>query len=296
MNIKHNVKQFGRKHGLAASLAVALIGVVGMTTADAATGRDAALPADSVTGPVQVKDGTLYCADFAVGLCDWMLTTPSGSIHESSLDAALKVKVNQIGSGPQGPAGPAGPAGAQGAQGPKGDKGDSAIVTVSAATALTNRPDSGTAGTWANDTLSRNVSVTKHGAVDAAKCGPTATECYLYYVSGTDTGTFATVPGWKTPGAGANGAGNVSGSVSGAFKGQFYATSATPDPSLVDATVNGAAHPTAQWAAMFFPATVTVTDTELRDWGWTYKAPEFCNTWVNAKAGNTGDITGVNAC
>lgn len=263
--------------------------VVPPHTAPSALAAPAPLAKDSVTGPGQVKDGTLYGADLAPGMVSWFTTVWDNTV------TSVGVKDGSLQLADFSPAAIAGLKGAKGDTGATGAAGASAIVSVSAATSLTNRPDSGTAGTWALDTLSRNFTITKHSAVDADKCGAAATECYLYYASGTDTGTFATVDGWKSPGAGVVGAGNMTGTVSGAIKGQFYATSATPDPSLVDATVDGAAHPTARWAAMFFPSSVTVTDIDLRDWGWTYNT-SICNKWVNAKAGNSGDITGVNAC
>jgi hypothetical protein len=108
----------------------------------------AALPANSVTGPVQVKDGTLYQADLApafvkalYGVYNNTVTTPSivnGAVTEGKLSADVQAKLNKVATGEQGPkgdtglTGPQGPVGADGAkgdtgapgeQGPKGDTG-----------------------------------------------------------------------------------------------------------------------------------------------------------------------------
>ncbi|MDX6295084.1 MAG: hypothetical protein QOH50_4159 [Kribbellaceae bacterium] len=266
-----------------------------------AAGSTPALPANSVTGPVQVKDGTLYQADLApafvkalYGVYNNTVTTPSivkGAVTEDKLAPAVQDKLNAVGTGGVGPAGPAGPA---------GKDGKDAIVSVTALTSLTNRPDSGNNGDWAKDTLTRTVAITKQSAVPASNCGPTATTCWFYTGSLIDSGTFTTIDSAKSPGSKPAAAinGSVQGSVSGGTKLEFYASSETPNPSLVQGTVDGGAYPTSTWAKQFFPANVTVTDAKLLDWSWTYTAtaPKTCEKWVNALAGNTGDITGVNAC
>lgn len=272
-------------------LAGALITTVALTSADAAT---ITVPPNSV-GSAQIRNGSIGTSDWYGPALAWVRANPTG-VKYSQLDPALKAKVDAVGSGAQGPAGPAGPAGATGPAGPAGPKGDSALVSVSAMSSLTNRPDSGTHGTWATDTLTRNISITRQHATNSSNCGPTATTCWFYTGSIADNGTFVTVAGANSPEAGTAIAGVVNGTISGASKIEFYASSDSPNPALVDATVNGSAHPTAQWAAMFFPAGTKVTDSDLLDWAWTYGAPATCEQWVNGKAGNTGDITGTNGC
>lgn len=292
-NVITGAKKFARKYGTAAATTALLVGVVGAVSADAS-------PGDGPYTGSNIVDGTLWMSDLSPSANTAYLSTydntvrsisvVNGSLGQVDFDAATNAKINAVGTGEQGPAGPAGPAG------PQGPKGDSAIVSVTAMTSLTNRPDSGLHGTWALDNLVRQFSITRASAVPAANCGPTATKCWFYTGSLADSGTFASVAGADSPQAGTPITGTVTGSVTGAAKLEFYATSDAPDPALVDATVSGAAHPTAQWAKMFFAAGTTVTDADLKDWGWDYTDPELCNHWVNAKAGNTGDITSVNAC
>jgi hypothetical protein len=173
----------------------------------------------------------------------------------------------------------------------------SALFTVTANSSLVDRPDSGLHGDWATDKLMRTVSITRQHAAEAAKCGGTAAVCWFYTGSIGDTGSFKTINKASSPQAGVDINGIVRGNVIGAAKIEFYASSDEPDPTLVDATVNGSAHPTATWAKMFFKPGTVVTDSTMTDWGWTYDSLDnTCEVWVNAKAGNTGDITGINAC
>lgn len=224
----------------------------------------------------------------------------NGSLGEIEFDAATKAKLNKVGTkgdkGATGAQGPKGDTGATGPAGPAGANGNDAILSVTAASSLSDRPDSGAHGTWAKDALTRTVAITRQHAAKASECGGGATKCWYYTGSIVDNGSFTTVDGGKSPEAGADIAGTVSGTVAGASQIEFYASSNAPDPSKVDATVTGAAHPTGEWVKMFFPAGTVVTESDLLDWAWTYTAPATCEKWVNAKAGNTGDITGVNAC
>lgn len=296
-----NIKTLPWGKILPVGLTAGLLGAVALTAAVSADAAPAATPPapGSITGSM-VKDGTLYGADMNPAVVKWFTGTwnntvvsdsvKDGALQEKDFSDAVKTKLNQIGTGAQGPKGDTG------ATGPAGKDGKDAIVSVTAMSSLTNRPDSGGHGDWATDTLTRNVSITRASAVDADKCGAAATVCWLYTGSIADNGTFTTITGAMSPNAGDLIAGTVNGTVTGAAKIQFYASSDAPNPALVDATVDGSAHPTGEWAKMFFPAGTVVTVADMRDWGWTYDAATICNKWVNAKAGNTGDITGVNAC
>jgi hypothetical protein len=276
--------------------AVLLLGGGSATAADRAA--TAALPADSVTG-VQIKDGTVWQSDLApvfvkalYGVYNNTVTTPSivkGAVTEDKLAPAVQDKLNKVGTGEQGPQGPQGPAGKD------------AIVSVTALSNLTNRPDSGAHGDWAVDTIVRNVAITKQGAVPASNCGAGATSCFFYTGSMTDSGTFITKDGALSPGAGVAIKGNNSGTMSGGAKLEFYATSDTPDPSLVQGNVDGAGDAakettTARWVAQFFPSGVKVTDATLNDWKWTYMVPGTCETHMQSNSGNDGDIIGVSNC
>lgn len=274
-----------KKGVVAAGVAAAFVvgGVAGPGLAEAATNTctwgSYPLCKNSVAS-LQVVDGSLTGTDIQ-----------NGALGQADFDAATNAKINALPvPGPAGPAGPAGP------QGPAGQNGNDAILSVTAASSLTDRPDSGLHGTWAKDNMTRTVVVTRQKAAKASNCGGGATKCWFYTGSIVDNGTFATVAGGKSPQAGLDIAGTVNGSVAGASQIEFFASSDAPNPALVDATVVGAAHPTGEWVKMFFPAGTVVTDTDLLDWAWTYTAPGTCEKWVNAKAGNTGDIAGVNAC
>jgi hypothetical protein len=199
--------------------------------------------------------------------------------------------------GPQGPAGPVGPQGPAGPAGPSGSDGDDAILSVSATTALSNRLDSGLDGNWAKDSLIRTITVTRQKAVPADKCGGGATKCWFYTGSLGDVGSFTTIDGADSPGPDdvvING--TVTGNVVGGSEIEFYASSDSPDPSLVPAMLSGNGVSTGVWASQFFSGSVVVTPTQLLNWKWVYTAPNTCETWVNAHSGNFGDIKGVNAC
>jgi hypothetical protein len=312
---KSRIAAAGTAIAVAASVTAVLLLGGGSATA---AGSTPALPANSVTGPVQVKDGTLYQADLApafvkalYGVYNNTVTTPSivnGAVTEDKLSLALKAKVNSVGNGAPGKSAYE-IAVANGFKGTeaqwldslKGKDGTNAIVSVTALSNLTNRQDSGSHGDWAIDTLTRTVAITKQGAVPVSNCGSGATECYFYTGSLIDTGTFKTIDGAKSPEKGTAISGIVSGNVSGGTKLEFFASSDTPDPSLVQGNVDGAGDAakettTTRWVGQFFPAGVVVTDSNLKDWAWTYTDDKLCQKWVNALAGNTGDITGLNAC
>jgi hypothetical protein len=168
--------------------------------------------------------------------------------------------------------------------------------TFTAVTTLTNRPDSGTAGNnWAVDTLTRTATLTEHGTVPTSNCGPSATEdCHLFTFTLADQGSFVSNSG-ATPGNNGDIHGTVPGSITGGETGEFFADG-TPDPTLVATPQDGEAHTTGEWFKQFFTASSNVTAENEHTWGWTYNAFNTCEQWVNAKAGNSGDITGVNAC
>lgn len=269
----------------------------------------------SVAAVVVIGGGTLFAANTVnaatTAACKWgsyplcpnsvaAKQVVNGSIPESKFDAAARAKLNKTAQqGPKGDTGAAGPqgiAGPVGPQGPAGTNGNDAILSVMAVSSLVDRPDSGLHGNWALDNITRTVSITRQKAAKASNCGGTATKCWFYTGSIADNGSFATVAGGKSPEAGADIAGTVNGTVAGASQIEFYASSDAPNPALVDATVTGSVHPTGEWVKMFFPAGTVTSATDLLDWSWTYNAPGTCEKWVNAKAGNTGDVTGVNAC
>lgn len=282
-----NIRKIAKRTGIAVLALGAVGGLALSPAANAAVG--------AITGK-NIVDRSLFHIDYAVGSVG-SDTIANGNVTEADLAKPVLTKLNKTAQqGPKGDTGAQGPKGDTGAQGPAGPAGTDAILSVTAASSLVDRPDSGAHGTWAKDGLTRTVAITRQHAAKASECGGGATKCWYYTGSIVDNGSFTTVDGGKSPEAGADIAGTVSGTVAGASQIEFYASSNAPDPSKVDATVTGAAHPTGEWVKMFFPTGTVVTDTDLLDWAWTYNAPGTCEKWVNAKAGNTGDITGVNAC
>lgn len=289
-----------KKWLVALGLLAVAVGVVGAATQANAVEPTPALRQATITvtdtpTPYKVpaykvlSDGSIYQAQINPYVVKMLLTNfnnsvpraaiQPGAVDESKLSAAVLAKLNKVGT-----------------QGPAGKDGKDAIVSVTALTSLTNRPDSGLNGDWAKDTLTRTVAITKQSAVPADKCGAAATQCWFYTGSLIDTGTFTTLDGAKSPQAGTPISGVLTGTVSGGTKLEFYASSETPDPSLVQGSVDGGAYPTSTWVKQFFPAGVSVTPVGLLDWSWSYNASTICQTWTNALAGNTGDITGANAC
>ena len=192
--------------------------------------------------------------------------------------------------------GATGPAGAVGPQGPAGAAGRNLTLPfASATTSVSNRNDSGNHGNWAKDTFVRSATITRQAAATAAHCGGGAIKCFLYTGSIVDSGTFRSVAGANSPEAGTVINGVVTGPFSGGSAIEFYASSDTPDGSLVNPT-QANEHSTSDWAQQFFPAGTHFSTARLLDWKWTYGPSATCETWVNAVTGDTGDIKGVNAC
>lgn len=296
---------------------VATLVAAGLIAGSAATASSATV----ITGS-QIKDGTISQNDIGAGGVSGHGRTAeseimTGSINQSDIrvggvsgskgagedeiqkgsigadDLAKEVTDKLGGPGPQGPAGPAGPAGPPG---PAGPAGDSDILSAVATTSVTDRNDSGHHGDWAKDSFTRTVSVTRQHASTAAKCGGGATQCWFYTASLADSGTFTTIDGANSPQDGTAIAGTVMGTFNGGSRIEFYANSDSPNPSIVPATVTGNALATSDWVKEFFAADTVFSSVNLLNWAWTYTAPNTCEQWINAVAGDSGDITGVNAC
>jgi hypothetical protein len=224
---------------------------------------------------------------------------PSGS---------YQVSWNQ--TGPQGPAGAAGATGSTGpagSQGPAGPAGTYTPVTATATTAISNDADSGNHGNWAVDTLTRSMTVTRHGATAVSNCGGTATNgitsCYYYTAAMTDSGSFMTDSGAKSPNAGASISGVLSGSISGGSNYEFYATSGAPSAATVPATLDATSGSgSSTWPEHFFPSGTAFGGMNEINWVYTYTAPTTCEKWVDAYnngdgvGAGDGDIAGINAC
>lgn len=220
-------------------------------------------------------------------------------------------------TGPRGPAGQRGPAGPKGPAGPPGQS-----VEASAVFNLTGRDDSGSAGnTWAKDNMTRSITVTRQAAVPASDCGGSATKCWFYTMTVSDTGTFTTQPG-LTPNQGCTEPNNTScsgldingtvvGSISGGGDQEFYADQATPTAPKVLSYTGNAPTDTSHWYTLFFPANAnygfppaTSAGQPWTNWSWSYAAPATCETWTDSYTNGSGDgtypadgnIAGINQC
>lgn len=179
-------------------------------------------------------------------------------------------------------------------------------TTATATSTLVDHPDSGNGGNWAVDSITRTASVTLKGAAPVSNCGGAATTCYLYEGSIHDTGTFTTASSndvstdGLSPNAGKSINGTETGDITGGSAVEFYASSNAPSNLGVAAVVSGAVsgeQTTGNWVEQFFPAGTTFgAGPNLLNWNWTYSTSNTCETWVDAYNGETGDITGVNAC
>jgi hypothetical protein len=177
-------------------------------------------------------------------------------------------------------------------------------VTATAATHLTQRPDSGYSGNWALDNMQRTASVTLGDAVTpATDCGATATTCYAYTGTISDQGEAFATTGVTSPGAQAVAIkGSPVAAVQGSATVTFDASSDTPSAATVPASLAGAGsaeQSTTNWVEQFFPAGTDFSAPSLPTWSWVYNDSADCQTWTDAydvTQANSGDITGVDQC
>lgn len=181
-------------------------------------------------------------------------------------------------------------------------------VTASATTLITNDQDSGFADNWAVDTLTRQMTVTRHGAVAVSDCGGTSTNgvtsCYYYTAIMTDAGSFTTIKSADSPNAGTPINGVLSGSIQGGSSYEFYASSGAPDGTLVTGSLDAGSSGTdsSHWPTRFFPKGTSFGGVNEINWSYVYNTPTTCETWTDAynngdgHGNGDGDITGVNQC
>lgn len=180
-------------------------------------------------------------------------------------------------------------------------------TTATATSSVLDHPDSGDNGqNWAVDTITRTASVTLKDAASTSNCGAGATSCYLYEGTLADTGSFTTASSAHvttdglSPDKSTAISGTETGSITGGSAVEFYASSNAPTAGSVPAVVSGVVsgeETTDNWVEQFFPAGTTFgSGPSLLTWDWTYSTSNTCETWVDAYNGETGDITGVNAC
>lgn len=179
----------------------------------------------------------------------------------------------------------------------------SAATPVTAVTHLTQRPDSGYSGNdWALDNLTRTATITGGATVADSLCGtPMPASCFTYNISISDTGVAYATTGAISPGAQAIAIkGTPQAAVSGTMSGTFYASSASPDATLVPGALAGASVSSGDWAKQFFPAGTQFDVTHSTDnFSYTYTDLKDCQKWVDALNGTqttSGDITGADSC
>ena len=193
----------------------------------------------------------------------------------------------------------------------------SAAPATTAQTHITDRPDSGAAGDWADDTMTRTLTITRTGG------GPGA---WTFTAKLTDKGTFTTIAGAATPNQSGPYAGEtIKSKVTGKMVGyaDFSFTASTLPRTGFNAGVpltendHGTApsDSTSTWYELAFPSGTTFGGAGIGAWSWTYDvtvnetvtirvcaAPNLCWTttvhrpvtqqWTDAYNNNAGDDPG----
>lgn len=281
--MKFNTK-LGRTVAVIAAAGFAVVGLV--TSSEAATKPERqALAGPDTVNSAAVINGALGESDmyapFVASMrsvfnngVDTSAKIAPGAVDYSDLNAALKAKIDAPGT-----------------------PGADAILSVTADTMVTDRPDTATDGSvWAKDSMTRTLTVVRQHATKASDCGSGAVKCWYYTGTIRDNGTFKTQPGAHGPNSTTPISGIVNGTVNGVYEIEFYATSDKPNPSLVDSTVTGASPSTGDWMKQAFPAGTSFNGFTGVDYKWVYAAPATCEVHTQATSGNTGDILGANAC
>lgn len=185
-----------------------------------------------------------------------------------------------------------------------------AAPLVSASTTITNNPDSGGNGVWADDNFTRTLTISTDATSSdcAALTGFTAAADACYTASISDSGNATTVVGAFQPNQGSTTAANQTGDkitgpaeavpFTGTASYQFYApTGDVPSAANVPATVNdnftaqtGAAS-TSQWYLQAFTAAgrANVNTNGLGNWSWKYA--NSCESWTDANTNSDGQST-----
>lgn len=163
-------------------------------------------------------------------------------------------------------------------------------------TNLVDRPDSGTNGNWAKDTFTRTVKICHVEVIQAEVKSLVPVASWHYTATVKDDGTFTTIGGVNlSPGANHY----LLADVPGTFVGGFTATFEAPanwqffnnkhQGKTYTGAVGGDNPSSSDWVKTLWDSGF-VGNSINDDWKWTYTT---CNEkWVNAAAGNSGDITG----
>lgn len=163
--------------------------------------------------------------------------------------------------------------------------------TVAAGTFITDRPDSGNGGYWADDSFLRVITITRTGGTAGA---------YTYTAHLTDEGGFTTIKGAPAPNQGGPYAGDViTASVSGVMNGSAdftFTASTLPSPALVPGSENDRglvpADSTSAWYELAFPAGTVFGGPGIGNWSWSYYTPKAAQYWIDAAYNGYGDLAG----
>jgi len=146
--------------------------------------------------------------------------------------------------------------------------------------------------------------MTRDHQVDSSKCNG-APECWAYFGSLDDNGSFVTVDGKPSPAGSGTVHGVHSGTMQGVAKFSFYSSFGSPSAALIPTSATKATSTltTSTWFKAAMPDWARVFDAKLVAYSWTY-ANDLCEKWVDSinpgddgqNAALDGDILNINHC
>lgn len=189
--------------------------------------------------------------------------------------------------------------------------GQSGVITATATTKVLNDPDTGhgTPATWATDTITRTVTLTKGAQVPGTDCGLAASAgCWSFSAALSDSGTFTTIPGAGTPDQACAGCAGetiaspaVPGTIAGNYQVTFDASAPVADASLVGKNHDDhnlpavAPYTSTTWGEQFFGPGTSFGDIAGGPYTWTYQETEggfpffTGERWVDSSSDNDGN-------
>lgn len=178
----------------------------------------------------------------------------------------------------------------------------SPVTSRTAVTTLVDRPDSGNGGDWADDYVSRMLTITLTGITGS---GPSKTWHYAAYVK--DNGWFYTIDGALTPNQSGPYTGQrITGTAIGLMAGyaDFYFTASQPFstranlglPAYEAGNPATTAEQTSYWFEQAFPHGTVFGGPGIGEWSWTYvtfaplpNGQRWIDAWNNGYGDSPGD-------